>query len=71
MANMQSEVYNAFRAGGSDEDKAMKASAAISDAIGSRDTEIASIKTDLAVLKWMLGFVLAMQVALFVKAFIH
>lgn len=51
------------------EENAMKASAAISNAIGSRDTEIASIKTDMAVIKWMLTFLLAMVATLMVKAF--
>ncbi len=33
--------------------------------------DVTTLKVDSAVMKWMLGFVLAMQVALFVKAFIH
>jgi hypothetical protein len=48
---MQSQVYCTSGAGCTDEEKTMKASAAISDAITSRDTEIASIRTDMAVLK--------------------
>jgi hypothetical protein len=33
--------------------------------------EIAPLKTDIAVLKWMLGFVLAMNTAIILKLFIH
>jgi hypothetical protein len=30
-----------------------------------------SLKSHLLVIKWMMGFVLAMQVALFVQSFLH
>jgi len=33
--------------------------------------EIAPVKADLLLVKWMMGFVLAFQVAIFAKTFIH
>ena len=65
MSVMQSEVFEAFRAMDVPEDKALKAAAALSK----RDDEVSSIKADTLVLKWMLGFVLAFQVGVFVKLF--
>jgi hypothetical protein len=32
---------------------------------------VASLKIDAAILKWMMGFVLAFQVAIFAKLFLH
>jgi hypothetical protein len=32
---------------------------------------VASLKTDTAILKWMMGFVLAFQAAIFAKLFFH
>jgi hypothetical protein len=32
---------------------------------------MAALKHDMSVLKWMLGFVLAFQVGIFVKLFVH
>lgn len=63
---LQSEVFEAFRAIDVPEDKAIKAAAALSK----RDDEVVSIKSDIAVLKWMLGFVLAFQVGISVKLFL-
>jgi hypothetical protein len=33
--------------------------------------DVAEVKRDLFLLKWMVGFVLAFQVALFIKLFLH
>ena len=63
---MQTEVFEAFRAIDIPEDKALKAAAALSK----RD-DVASLKTDTSILKWMMGFVLAFQVAIFAKLFLH
>jgi hypothetical protein len=49
------------------EDKALKAAAALSQ----RDDDVASLKTDTAIIKWMMDFVLAFQVAIFAKLFLH
>lgn len=67
MSNVQSEVFEAFRAIDIPEDKALKAAAALSK----RDDDVASVKGELLVMKWMIGFVLAFQVGIFVKLFMH
>ena len=36
-----------------------------------RSIDVASLKSDMNVMKWMMGFVLAFQVAIFVKMFVH
>ena len=64
---MQSEVFEAFRAIDIPEEKALKAASALSK----RDDEVVSVKSELTLIKWMMGFVLAFQVAIFVKLFIH
>jgi hypothetical protein len=67
LAVLQTEVFEAFRAIDIPEDKALKAAAALSK----RDDDVASLKTDTAILKWMMGFVLALQAASFAKLFFH
>jgi hypothetical protein len=64
---MQTEVFEAFRAIDIPEDKALKAAAALSK----RDDNVASLKTDTSILKWMMGFVLAFQGAIFAKLSLH
>jgi len=64
---MQSEVFEAFRAIDVPEDKALKAATAL----GKRDDDVTSIKADLLLMKWMVGFVLALQIAIGVKLFLH
>ena len=48
---MQSEVFEAFRAIDVLEAKALKAA----EALSRRDDDVASLKRDMAVLKWMVG----------------
>lgn len=67
MSAMQSEVHEAFRAIDIPEDEALKAAAASSK----RDDEVASVKGESLVVEWMMGFVLAFQVAIFGKLFLH
>lgn len=62
-----SEVYEAFRSIDVPEDKAVKAAAALSK----RDDDVGTLKSDMNLMKWMLGFVLAFQIGIFVKLFIH
>jgi hypothetical protein len=64
---MQWRLFEAFRAIDIPEDKALKAAAALSK----RDGDVASLKTDTSILKWMMGFVLTFQVAIFAKLFLH
>jgi hypothetical protein len=47
---MQWRVFEAFRAIDIPEDKALKAAAALSK----RDDDVASLKTDTSILKWMM-----------------
>lgn len=45
----------------------MKAATALSK----RDDDVSTLKGDLLLIKWMMGFVLAFQVAIAVKLFLH
>lgn len=63
---MQIEVFEAFRSVGVPEDKASKAAQALNE----RDKDVASLKSDMTIMKWMMGLVLAFQIALFAKAFL-
>jgi hypothetical protein len=67
MSSMQAEVYEAFRAIDIPEDKAVKAATAL----GQRDHDVSALKSDMSVMKWMMDFVLAFQVAIFIRLFIH
>ena len=52
---MQADVFEAFRSIDIAEDKAIKAASAL----GRRDTEVSSLQSDMSIMKWMMGFVLA------------
>jgi len=67
MSAMQSEVFEAFRAIDIPEDKALKAAAAL----GRRDDDVVSIKADIVLIKGLMALLAALQVAIFVKLFIH
>lgn len=78
MSTMLGEVYEAFRDMGAAEDKALKAAGVL----GKRDDEltravtdikldIASVKGEQVVHRWMLGFILATNVAMLFKLFGH
>ncbi len=66
MSVLQS-VFEAFRAIDIPEDKALRAATALSK----RDDDVSSLKGELLVLKWMMGFVLAFQIAVFARLFLH
>jgi len=63
---MQSAVFEAFRDIGVQEDKALKAAGALSR----RDDDVTALKGDMQLVKWMLGFVLAFQIATALKLFL-
>ena len=65
MATMISEVYDALREAGASEEKSRKAA----EAIAAYDNRFNKIEQDLAVLKWMAVFNLAIGLALLFKAF--
>jgi hypothetical protein len=43
----------------------------ISDVKTNLELKIADVKAEVSILKWMIGFVLAFQLAIFAKLFIH
>lgn len=63
MATMITEVYDAFLSAGVSAEKAAKA-------VASYDNRLNKIEADLSLLKWMVGFVLASQIAIVVKLFV-
>jgi hypothetical protein len=67
VTTVHSEVFEAFRDLGASEDKALKAAAALSK----RDEDIADMKRDLHLLKWMVGATLTFVLAMLVKTFVH
>lgn len=66
MTTMISEVYDAFLAAGTPEDKARAAAAAVA----AYDQRFAKIEGDLSLLKWMVGFNLAVTAAVLLKLFL-
>ena len=72
MSTMITEVYEAFISAGAPEDKAKAAARAVAE-YDSRfnriDSDLALVKAEMVVLKWMLGFVLAGVVSLVMKNF--
>jgi len=62
---MISEVYDALIEAGASSEKAGKAA----QAVANYDNRFAKVEADLLLVKWMLGFVLAMQAATLWKAF--
>lgn len=67
MSALQAEVFEAFRSIDIPEDKALKAATALSK----RDDDVTSLKSELLLVKWMVGFVLAFQIAIAVRLFVH
>ena len=67
MATMISEVYDAFIAAGTPEDKARKAAEALAD----YENRFTKIDAELVILKWMVGFGIALSVAILVRLFVH
>lgn len=67
MSSMQAEGFEAFRAIDVPEVKALKAATALSR----RDDDVAAIKSDVLLMTWMLGVILAFQIAIVVKPFVH
>jgi hypothetical protein len=66
MAVMLSRTYDALIAAGAPEDKARAAA----EELAGYESRFAKIETDLAVIKWMLGIVVAGVASLVVKAFL-
>ena len=60
MTTMIAEVYDAFKSAGADEDKALAAASAIAD----YQKDIAELKGDVKLIKWIVGFSLAFSVTI-------
>lgn len=69
MTTMISEVYEAFRSAGVPEEQAKKAAEALSAESLATKGDIVRIERDLAVLKWMVGVVIAATVIPLLKPF--
>jgi hypothetical protein len=67
VSTMISEVYDALIAAGAPEDKARKAAEALAD----HENRFSRIDTELIVLKWMVGFAVALNVAILTRLFLH
>ena len=67
MSTMTSAVYDAFISAGAPEDKARKAAQALAD----YDNRFTKIDAELVVLRWMVGFAVALNVAILVRLFVH
>ncbi len=67
MSLMISEIYDAFIAAGAPEEKARKAV----EAMTVHENRFSKIESELAVLKWMVGFVMALLSAVALKLFLH
>jgi hypothetical protein len=67
VSTMISEVYDAFIAAGTPEDKARKAAEALAD----HKNRFSPIDAELIVLKWMVGFAIALNVAILTRLFLH
>ena len=82
---MISEVYDAFLAAGTPEDKARKAAETLADfdnrftrtdrAVLNLDSKfdaaVLKLQSEIVRIKWMLGFNLAMNVAILTRLFLH
>lgn len=78
MSIMISEVYDAFVAAGAPEEKARRASEALTGGDGRSDGRLVGIEADLVVihgeltlLKWMLGFAIVLIAAIALRLFMH
>lgn len=71
MSSLNIEIYDAFRAANVPDEQARKAALSINSEIKTESTnikiDIAEIKSELKLLKWMIGFVLAFCVAILWK----
>jgi len=67
VATMISETYDAFIAAGAPEDKARKAAEALAD----YENRFNRLDAELIVLKWMVGFGIALNIAILTRLFFH
>ena len=67
MATMISELYDALKSAGAPDDQARKAA----EVMAGYENRFARIETDLTLLKWMVGFNLAISVGLVMLVLRH
>jgi hypothetical protein len=67
MAVMMGNLYSALTAAGASEEKAQAAA----EEVASYDNAIADLRSDMRLVKWMLGALLALNVAMFVNQLFH
>jgi hypothetical protein len=65
MGTMIAEVYDALKEAGASEEKARAAAQALAD----YDRRFSRVEADLLVLKWMVGFNLALSASILLKLF--
>jgi hypothetical protein len=71
---MISEVYDAFIAAGAPEDKARKAAETLANCdnrFSRIDGAVLKLESELVLVKWMVGFGIAMNVAILTRLFFH
>ena len=66
MPTMLSEVYDALREAGASEEKSRRAA----EAIAAYENRFARIEPDLTLLKWMVGFNIALTVTIVARIFV-
>jgi hypothetical protein len=74
VSTMISEVYDAFIAAGAPEDKARKAAETLANTdnrFSRIDGEILKLQPELVLVKWMVGFGIAMNIAILTRLFLH
>lgn len=69
MSTMNIEVYNAFKKAGVPDEQAVAAAKAIVDESLASKADIQTLKTEMLLLKWMVGFNLAFTMAIVYKLF--
>ena len=69
MSTMNIEVYNAFKKAGVPDEQAVAAAKAIVDESLASKADIQTLKTEMLLLKWMVGFNLAFTMAVVYKLF--
>jgi hypothetical protein len=72
MTTMLSEVYDALIEAGASQEKARKAAEAVAgyeNKFANIDMKLPKVEGELALIKWMIGFVLAGVAALILRAF--
>lgn len=68
------EVYDAFIAAGAPKDKARKAAEALADydnRFSRLDGAVLEVESELVLVKWMVGFGIALNVAILTRLFLH